>query len=69
MCFIIYIIFKRDHRSRRTKDNLIRTIFVFIVSLIAVVIGMYLFSYAVNFIGDIFNIEVLEMSFYNIFNV
>lgn len=68
MCFIIYIIFKRDHRSRRTKDNLIRTIFVFIVSLIAVVIGMYLFSYAVNFIGDIFNIEVLEMSFYNIFN-
>ena len=68
MCFIIYIIFKKDHRSRRTKDNLIRTIFIFIISLISIVIGMYLFSYVVNFIGDIFNIEVLEMNFYNIFN-
>lgn len=68
MCFIIYIIFKRDHKSRRTKDNIIKTIFIFIVSLFSVVIGMYLFSYVVNFIGDIFNIEVLENNFYNIFN-
>lgn len=68
MCFIVYIIFKREHRSRRSKDNLIRTIFIFIISLVSIVIGMYLFSYVVNFIGDIFNIEVLEMNFYNIFN-
>ena len=68
MCFIVYIIFKREHRSRRLKDNLIRTIFIFIISLVSIVIGMYLFSYVVNFIGDIFNIEVLEMNFYNIFN-
>ena len=68
MCFIIYIIFKRDHRSRRNKDNLIKTGFVFLVCLLSLVIGMYLFGYVVNFIGDIFNIEVLENNFYNIFN-
>lgn len=68
MCFIIYIIFKREHRGRRGNDNLIKTIFVFVICLISVVVGMYLFGYVVNFIGDIFNIEVIESNFYNIFN-
>lgn len=68
MCFIVYIIFKRDFRSRRGKDNLLRTLLIFIVSLVSVVVGMYLFSYVVDFIGDIFNVKVLEQNFYNIFD-
>lgn len=68
MCFIIYIIYKRDFRSRRGNDNIVRTLFVFIVSLVSIVIGMYLFCYVVDFVGDIFDVAVLENNFYNIFD-
>ena len=33
MCFIIYIIYKRDFRSRRGNDNIVKTLLVFVVSL------------------------------------
>ena len=69
MCFLIYIIYKKDFKSRRrTNDNLIKNLLVFVVSLVSIVIGMYLFNYVINFIGDIFNISIIENSFYNIFN-
>ena len=69
MCFCIYLVYKKDLRSRRrTNDNLLKALLVFIVSLVSIVIGMYLFNYVIDFIGDIFNIEVIENSFYNIFN-
>lgn len=68
MCFIIYIIYKRDFRSRRGNDNILKTLLVFIVSLVCIVVGMYLFEYVVDFIGDIFSVQVLETNFYNIFD-
>lgn len=68
MCFIVYIVYKRDFRSRRGNDNIIRTLLVFVVSLASIVIGMYLFEFVIDFIGDIFNVKVLEKSFYNIFD-
>ena len=68
MCFIIYIIYKRDFRSRRGNDNIVKTLLVFVVSLVSIVVGMYLFGYVVDFIGDIFDVTVLENNFYNIFD-
>lgn len=68
MCFIIYIIYKRDFRSRRGKDNIFKILLIFFISLISIVVGMYLFSYVVNFIGDIFDVKVLGTNFYNIFD-
>lgn len=68
MCFIVYIIYKKDFRSRRGNDNIFKTLFIFIVSLVSIVVGMYLFSYVVNFIGDIFSVKVLDTNFYNIFD-
>lgn len=69
MCFLIYYIYKKDFRSRRrTNDGLIKNLLVFCVSLISLVIGMYLFNYVVNFMGDLFDINILENCFYNIFN-
>lgn len=68
MCFIVYIIYKKDFRSRRGNDNIFKTLLVFIVSLVSIVVGMYLFSYVVNFIGDIFSVKVLDTNFYNIFD-
>lgn len=69
ICFIIYIIYKKDFKSkRRNSYSFFKTLLVFFVSLIFIVIGMYLFNYVVEFIGDIFNVSVLEKSFYNIFD-
>ena len=69
MCFMIFLIYKKDFKSRkRSNDNLLKVLLQFIVILISVVIGMYLFNYVINFLGDIFNINVLKHEFYNIFN-
>lgn len=69
MCFLIYYIYKKDFRSRRrTNDGLIKNLLVFCISLVTLVISMYLFSYVVNFIGELFDIDIIENNFYNIFN-
>ena len=68
MCVCVYLLFKKDFRSRRGRTGTFKTLLVFIVSLVALVMGMYLFEYVVRFIGDIFNVDVLNRDFYNIFN-
>ena len=68
MCFIIYLLFKKDFRSRRNREGVLKTLLVFVVSLVSLVLGMYLFEYVIKFLGDIFNVKVLENNFYNIFN-
>ncbi|MBQ3021399.1 MAG: hypothetical protein IJD92_04150 [Bacilli bacterium] len=68
MCFMIYVIYKKDFKSKCLSNNILKSLLVFVVSLISLVIGMYLFDYVVNFIGDIFDITVLDRDFYNIFN-
>lgn len=69
MCFIIYYIYKKDLKNRRRcNDNILKVLLVFVVSLLSIVMGMYLFSYVVKYIADIFNVSVLEQEFYNIFN-
>lgn len=68
MCFIIYIVYKKDFRKRGTKNSLLKNIILLILSLICITLIMYLFRYVVIFIGDIFNIEVMSQSFYNIFD-
>lgn len=68
MCFLVYIVYKRDFRKRNSKDNLLKNMLLLVVSLIILTLVMYLFKYAIGFIGDIFNIKVLDLDFYNIFN-
>lgn len=68
MCFLVYLLFKKDFRSRRGREGFIKTLLIFSISLISLVIGMYLFNYVVKFLGDIFNVSVLDKVFYNIFD-
>lgn len=68
MCFLVYLLFKKDFRSRRTREGFIKTLVVFCISLVGIVVGMYLFDYVVKFLGDIFNVSVLNNDFYNIFD-
>ena len=69
MCFTIFLIYKKDFKSRsRSNENLIKVLLHFIIILLSVVIGMYLFNYVIEFLGDIFNINLLKYDFYNIFN-
>lgn len=68
MCFLIYFIYKKDFRKRHSSNNIFKTLLFFIIYLIALVLGMHLFKYVINFIGDIFSTNIIEISFYNIFN-
>lgn len=68
MCFLVYVVYKRDFKRRGSKDNLLKNILLLIISLIVLTLVMYLFRYVVIYIGDIFDIEVLSLDFYNIFN-
>ena len=69
MCFIIYLLFKKDFRKRKSTFNLIKDTFLFIILLIVITLVMYVFNrYIVTYIGDIFNVKVLGIDFYNIFN-
>ena len=68
ICFIIYLIYKKNFRHHRQSENLLKNILILLVGLVVLVIAMYLFDYVVRFIGDIFKIKVLDNAFYNIFN-
>lgn len=68
MCFLIYLIYKRDFRHNRSKGNIFKSIGLLIVGVILLTGIMYLFRYVVNFLGDIFDVKVLGEEFYNIFN-
>ena len=68
MCFIVYMIYKKDFRSKKGNDSLLKNVLLFVIGLITTVVGMYLFSFVVKYIGDIFDVSVIEKSFYNIFD-
>ncbi len=68
MCFLIYLLFKKDFKNSYSSNNLLKKIFTFILSLLAITLITYLFEYVVKFIGKIFNISILEKNFYNIFD-
>ena len=69
MCFIIYLIYKRDLRKKSGKFNILKNIVVLIVFLLVLTLIMYLFNkYVVSFIGDIFDVNIIHSNFYNIFN-
>ena len=69
VCVLISMIFKKELRKKKESFNLIKSIIVFAISLIALVLIMFVFNkYVVTFIGDIFNISIRYDDFYNIFN-
>ena len=69
VCILISMIFKKELRKKKDSFNLIKSILVFAISLIALVLIMFVFNkYVVTFIGDIFNIGIRYDDFYNIFN-
>lgn len=68
ICFLVYLLYKKDFRSRKGREGFIKTLVVFLVSLVSLIVGVYLFGYVVRFLGDIFNVNVLSNDFYNIFD-
>ena len=54
MCYIIYFIYK--------------SLIVLLVSVVILSGIMYLFRYVVEFLGDIFNINIINQEYYNIFD-
>lgn len=68
MCFIIFILYKKDFKHYRKDNNIFKTILIMIISLIGLVFIMYLFNYVIDYLGDIFKVKVIHNSFYNIFD-
>ena len=69
MCFIIYLIFKKDLRKKSSKYNILKNILIFTISLIVLVLIMFIFNkYVVSFLGEIFKVNIIYQEFYNIFN-
>ena len=68
MCFIVYLIYKKDFRKSRRNDNIFKILLMFIIGLISLVVIMYLFDYIVRYLGKLFKVNILDISFYNIFD-
>lgn len=68
MCFLVYLIYKKDFRRSRSKNNIFKSILMLIVFVVVLTCIMYLNRYVVNYLGDIFNVKVLGSDYYNIFN-
>ena len=68
MCFLVYLIYKKDFRRSRSKNNIFKSILMLIVFVVVLTGIMYLNRYVVNYLGDIFNVKVLGSDYYNIFN-
>lgn len=68
MCFLVYLIYKKDFRRSRSKNNIFKSILMLIVFVVVLTGIMYLNRYVVNYLGDIFNVKVLSNDYYNIFN-
>lgn len=67
LCVLIYLLYRKDFKHKR-KDNIFKTIIILLVSVIGLVLIMYLFSYVINYLGDIFNVSIKKNNFYNIFD-
>ena len=68
MCFIIFILYKKDFKRSKRDSNIFKSILIMIISLIGLVFVMYLFNYVINYLGDIFKVKIIHNSFYNIFD-
>ena len=68
MCFIIYLIYKKDFRHSRSSENIFKMVTFLIVGVVALTIVMYLFNYVVKFLCNIFNVNMISRDFYNIFD-
>ena len=68
MCFIIYLLYKKDFKHSKSSTNIFKMILILLVSVICLTLIMYLFNYVVKYLGDIFDIKIIEDNFYNIFN-
>mgnify|MGYP004468899845 FL=1 len=68
MCFIIFILYKKDFKHSKRDSNIFKSILIMIISLIGLVFVMYLFNYVINYLGDIFKVKIIHNSFYNIFD-
>ena len=67
MCFVVYLLFKKDFRRNREMGNIFKNLLLFIVYLFVIVGILYLFKYVVNFIADIFDVKVININYTNIF--
>ena len=61
MCFVVYLLFKKDFRRNREMGNIFKNLLLFIVYLFVIVGILYLFKYVVNFIADIFDVKVTNI--------
>ena len=68
MCFIIFILYKKDFKYSKRDSNIFKSIFIMIISLVGLVFVMYLFNYVINYLGDIFKVKIIHNNFYNIFD-
>ncbi len=67
MCFVVYLLFKKDFRKRNGLGNIFKSLLMFIVYLLVLIVSIYLFGYVIRFIADIFDVSVLSRSYYDIF--
>lgn len=68
MCFIIYLIYKKDFKHSRKSNNIFKSILFMLIYLIVLILGVYLFGYIINYLGNLFNVSIIDNVYYNIFN-
>ena len=68
MCIIIYFIYKRDFRRNRSSNNVFKMLLFLIIGVILLTFVMYLFNYVIKYIASMFKVDIINDTFYNIFD-
>ena len=66
LSIIIYFIYKKDFHNRRSSNNVFKMILILFISVIGLTFIMYLLSYVINYLGDLFKINIISHEYYNI---
>ena len=66
LSIIIYFIYKKDFHNRRSSNNVFKMILILFISVIGLTFIMYLLSYVINYLGDLFKINFISHEYYNI---
>ena len=68
LSIVVFFIFKKDLKRPRSSNNVFKMIIILLVSVTLLSIIMYLLNFIIGFIADIFNVQLIDSAFYNIFD-
>ena len=68
MCFIIYLIYKKDFRKNRVSNNIFKMLLILVIGVVGLTVVMYGVNYVINYLASLFKVKIISSNFYNVFD-